>query len=147
MLTAERDRQEAMQRELIGKPANVASIKRLVPGDGCVFPADPATPEGLRAPLSPDNLSARFRRAAIRAGLSGVTPHWLRHTAISHAIAEGTSLADASRRAGHKSPAITAAIYTHAVGEGEKKAAMIGDRLLSPAPSAEREKIFPEGSN
>jgi integrase len=140
MLTAERDRQEADQKVLTGKPANVASIKRLVPSDGCVFPADPATPEGLRAPLRPDNLSARFRRAAIRAGLPGVTPHWLRHTAISHAIAEGASLADASRRAGHKNPAITAAIYTHAVGDGEKKAAIIGDKLLSCVTSAEEKR-------
>ena len=130
-----------MQRVVHSRPANVATLKRLVPSDGCVFPADPGTVEGLLAPCNPDNLSGRFRRAAIRAGLPHISPHWLRHTAISHAIAAGTSLADASRRAGHKSPAITAAIYTHAVGEGEKKAAAIGDSLLSPSSGAEVDQI------
>lgn len=63
--------------------------------------------------------------------------HWLRHTAISHALAGGTPLADVARRAGHANPAITAAIYTHAVSENERKAAMIGDSLLGPAKSAD----------
>lgn len=139
LFAAELERHEAMQRELM--PANVKPARRLVPPDACIFPADPSTADGLRSPCSPDNLSGRFRRAAIRAGLSLVSPHWLRHTAISHAIAAGTPLADASRRAGHKSPAITAAIYTHAVGEGEKKAAEIGDSLLAPSSVAAVEEI------
>jgi integrase len=141
LFAAEQERQEAIQRQLIGLPANVATTKRLVPGEGCVFPADPTTAQGLRSPCSPDSLSGRFRRAAIRAGLPHVSPHWLRHTAISHSLAEGTPLADASQRAGHKNPAITAAIYTHVVGEGEKKASAIGDRLLSPSAPAEIEQL------
>jgi hypothetical protein len=50
-------------------------------------------------------------------------------------------LADASKRAGHKNPAVTAAIYTHAVSDNERKAARIGDSLLGPAKSAEMEQI------
>jgi integrase len=46
-------------------------------------------------------------------------------------MAQGTTLADASKRAGHSNPAITAAIYTHAVDDGDKQAAAIGDSLLT----------------
>jgi len=128
-LASERERQERMQRELRGLDPAVRHIRTFLPADACVFPADVATEDALCAPVSPDRLAGQFRRAAGRAGLK-VSPHWLRHTAISHAIAEGTPLADASKRAGHKSPAVTAAIYTHAVGEGQSKAAAIGDSML-----------------
>lgn len=141
LFAAERERQEAVQRELLGRDPNVRDMKALVPPDACVFCADPATAEGLISPRNPNSLGRQFRRAAKRAGLPHVTPHWLRHTAISHAIAEGTSLADAAKRAGHKSPALTAAVYTHSVTEGEKKAALIGDSLLAPAKSADLEQI------
>ena len=132
MFNAERERQEGIQRTLHASDPKVRELT-LLPGEACVFCADPATAEGLRQPRAPDSLRAQFRRVAKLAGLPGVSPHWLRHTEISHAIAGGTPLADASRRAGHKSPAVTAAIYTHAVGEGERKAALIGDALLAPA--------------
>jgi integrase len=130
LFEAERRRQEATQRMLRGGDPKVRNIASLLPDDACLFCADPATPEGLRAPRSPDTLRCQFRRAAWLAGLRDVSAHWLRHTQISHGLAGGTPLADASRRAGHKSPAVTAAIYTHAVGEGERKAALIGDGLL-----------------
>lgn len=134
MFAAERERQEAIQRDLLGRDPNVRDLRSLVPADACVFCRDPSQ-EGLRTPRKPQALLWNFRRARERAGLpAAVSPHWLRHTAISHAIAEGTSLADVSRRAGHKNPAITAAIYTHAVSEGEQKAAAIGDSLLQLPP-------------
>jgi integrase len=132
MFAAERERQEALQRTLHANDPKVRELS-LLPADACIFCADPTTAEGLRQPRAPDALRAQFRKAAKLAGLPGVSPHWLRHTEISHAIAGGTPLADAARRAGHKSPAVTAAIYTHAVGEGERKAALIGDALLAPA--------------
>lgn len=141
LFVAHFERMEAMQRELRGLPGNVATARPVVPAEACVFCADPATAEGLRAPRSPHTIRAQFKRALARAGLpDNVSPHWLRHTAISHAIANGTPLADAAKRAGHKNPAITAAIYTHAVGDGEKKAAAIGDSLLTSGKSAEIEQ-------
>jgi integrase len=132
------ERMEAMQRQLRALPANVATAKALVPDDACMFCHDATTPDGLRLPRSPFSLSHQFKVAAKRAGLpSEVSGHWLRHTAISHALDEGTSLADASKRAGHSNPATTAAIYTHAVNEGDQRAAMIGDSLLGPHTVAE----------
>ncbi|HKU54870.1 MAG TPA: hypothetical protein VJP60_05865 [Rhizomicrobium sp.] len=46
-----------------------------------------------------------------------------------------------SKRAGHANLAITAAIYAHALGEGEMKAALIGDDLLLPAPITQDAKL------
>ena len=140
-LAIERERQEALQRELLGRDPNVRDMKSLLPEDACIFPADPTTAEGLRLPHNPKTFIAQFKRAAKRAGLPHVSPHWLRHTAISHALAAGATLADASKRAGHSNPAITAAIYLHTVSDGEKKAAQIGDSLLAPAKSADVEQI------
>ena len=141
LLAAERERQEVLQRAILGRDPKVRELKSLLPADACVFCADPGTVEGLCGPRDPQSIYDQFKRAAKRAGLECVSPHWLRHTAISHAIAEGTSLADVSRRAGHASPAITAAVYTHAVGDGERKAAAIGDSLLTAAKGAEVEQM------
>ena len=129
-------RQEAIYRELAGRDPNVKDMRSLVRPDMCVFCEDVATEAGRRSPLSPAAMYGRIKLAAKRAGLSAVSGHWGRHTAISHALAGGAPLADVSKRAGHANPAITAAIYAHAVGEGENKAAMIGDGLLAQAPAA-----------
>jgi hypothetical protein len=37
---------------------------------------------------------------------------------------------------------VTAAIYTHAVGEGEQKAAGIGDSLLAPGKRPDIEQLL-----
>jgi hypothetical protein len=41
--------------------------------------------------------------------------HDLRHTAVSSLLAAGIPLAEVSQLAGHASPAITSALYAHAV--------------------------------
>lgn len=78
-------------------------------------------------------MSARFVRGAARIGLKA-SPHWLRHTHLSHAIEAGLSLADTAARAGHSNVLTTARVYVHAVSESQSKAASIGDSLLAPAP-------------
>lgn len=140
LFVAERERQENVQRMILGRDPKVRDLRSLLPDDACVFPSDVTTAGGLHAPYVPKHMSQRFKTVAIRAGLPKVSPHYLRHAAISHAIAEGTPLADASKRAGHKNPAVTAAIYTHAVSENERKAAMIGDSLLRPEQPASSQR-------
>lgn len=54
-----------------------------------------------------------FRRACERAGLKGVTPYTLRHTAITWAVREGHSLALAGQLAGHKDPRTTMRYAKH----------------------------------
>jgi integrase len=134
MLAAERERQESYQTELLGRDPNLPRVRSLLPADACVFPVDPASPPvGLTQPADPHNMSARFVRAAARIGLKA-SPHWLRHTHLSHAIEGGLSLADTAARAGHSNVLTTARVYVHAVSESQGKAAAIGDSLLAPAP-------------
>jgi integrase len=137
MFAAERERQEAYQAELLGRDPAMPRIKSLLPADACVFPSDPATPNGLVTPYDPHNMSARFARVAARAGVKG-TAHGLRHTHISHAIEGGMSLADTATRAGHSTVLTTARTYVHAVSESQRRAAEIGDSLLAPAAPERR---------
>jgi integrase len=131
LFTVERERQEAYQAELLGQDPAVPRIKSLLPADACVFPQDPATPDGLVSPYDPVNMAARFRRVAVRAGVKA-HPHGLRHTHISHSIEGGLSLADTAARAGHSTVMTTARTYVHAVSESQRRAATIGDSLLAP---------------
>lgn len=52
-----------------------------------------------------------FDQAASRAGLAGLTPHELRHTAASLAIASGANVKDVQRMLGHASAAMTLDVY------------------------------------
>jgi integrase len=52
-----------------------------------------------------------FDRAAQAAGLTGLTPHELRHTAASLAVAEGANVKAVQRMLGHASAAMTLDVY------------------------------------
>ncbi|HEX8518378.1 MAG TPA: tyrosine-type recombinase/integrase, partial [Pseudonocardia sp.] len=54
-----------------------------------------------------------FDAAAVRAGVEGVTPHGLRHTAASLAIQAGATVVLVSRMLGHSSPTVTLNVYAH----------------------------------
>ena len=54
-----------------------------------------------------------FDDAAERAGLARVTPHALRHTAASLAIAAGATVVLVQRMLGHCSPSVTLNVYCH----------------------------------
>jgi integrase len=70
----------------------------------------------LGTPLLSGNLLRQFRRLLRLAGVPGhFRVHDLRHTAVSSLLAAGIPLAEVSQLAGHASPAITSALYTHAV--------------------------------
>jgi integrase len=78
------------------------------------------TPDAL-AFTSPDgaimrnrNFRARvFDAAAERAGLAGITPHGLRHTAASLAIQAGAPVTVVALMLGHANPSITLRVYAH----------------------------------
>lgn len=67
-----------------------------------------------------------FDRAAREAGLPGLTPHELRHTAASLAIASGASVKGVQSMLGHASATLTLDRYGH-LFEGELDA--VADRL------------------
>ena len=52
------------------------------------------------------------KRAAAKAGIAGVSPHWLRHAHGSHAIDRGASLPEVQNTPGHGNIATTAG-YLH----------------------------------
>lgn len=54
-----------------------------------------------------------FDPAARKAGLEGLTPHELRHTAASLAVASGAGLKAVQRLLGHASAAMTLDVYSH----------------------------------
>ncbi len=79
--------------------------------DGWIFasPRPGASGTGYR-----DRMSKPFRRAVIRAGLNSavVTPHVMRHTAITKLVKAGVDLATIQRISGHKSVEMVLR-YTH----------------------------------
>lgn len=54
---------------------------------------------------------AWFNRAATAAGITGLTPHELRHTAASLAVSAGANVLALSRMLGHANPSVTLDIY------------------------------------
>lgn len=73
------------------------------------------------APLDQDTFRERkFRPAVIKAGLGdrrfrghGVSPHWLRHTAITTMVRMGLAPMEVAAIAGHRDSRISESIYTH----------------------------------
>jgi integrase len=55
----------------------------------------------------------RFDNAAAKAGLPGVTPHTLRHTAGSLALASGASVVTVQKLLGHRNAQTTLNVYSH----------------------------------
>jgi integrase len=85
----------------------IAHVAGLGPGD-LVFQA----PEGgpLRASLFRRRI---FTPAVGAAGLGGLTPHGLRHTAVALWIAAGASPLEVATRAGHTSVVTVLNVYGH----------------------------------
>ncbi len=60
-----------------------------------------------------DWFALRFEKACAEVGLRGVTPHTLRHTAGSLALASGASVTTVQRLLGHQSAITTMNVYAH----------------------------------
>lgn len=77
--------------------------------DGLVFCSD--TGDYLRRAKSDEDAESWFARAVRAAGIRRLTPHDLRHTAASLAIASGANVKAVQRMLGHKSAAMTLDTY------------------------------------
>ena len=87
-----------------------------------------------------------FDRAAARAGVAGLTPHGLRHTAASLAIGEGANVKLVQRMLGHASAAMTLDVYADLFDSDHGD---LADRLdaavrLRAAPAAAPRDTVPE---
>jgi integrase len=100
---------------------DLASVLAGKGSDDLVFPSQTGTP------LRVQNFRrSQFDRAAAAAGLEGLVPHELRHTAASLAIASGASVKGVQSMLGHASAAMTLDRYGHLFG-GELDA--VADRM------------------
>jgi integrase len=63
--------------------------------------------------LPRDWFALRLEKACATAGLPGVSPHTLRHTAGSLALASRASVVTVQKLLGHQSPVMTISIYSH----------------------------------
>ncbi|NTU80721.1 MAG: site-specific integrase [Chloroflexales bacterium] len=70
-------------------------------------------------PIHISCLLDHFRQVLEKAGLPDIRFHDLRHTAATLMLADGVPLVTVSKILGHASPAITAAIYAHALDESK----------------------------
>lgn len=95
----------------------------------------------LGTPLRVQNVRRGwFDRAAVAAGVPGLTPHELRHTAASLAIASGGNYKVLQSMLGHGSAAMTLDLYGHLFGDdldtvAERLDAARADILLTQRPS------------
>lgn len=64
-----------------------------------------------------------FRAATVAAGLEGVSPHVLRHTAAVHMAEAGISMDEIAQYLGHSDTRITASTYARYSPEHLRKAA------------------------
>jgi len=94
--------------------------------DGLIF----TTPLGT--PVHPVAFGSTFAAIATRAGLSGVTPHVLRHTAASAILAAGVPPRDAAEALGH-SPAVLMRTYAHAMPGSRERVAAALERVIEEA--------------
>jgi integrase len=90
-------------------------------GDDLVF----AKPDG--SPISPDRLSAQWRRVTVSMALPAVTFHASRHTDASALIAAGLDIVTVSHRLGHGPPGITLGIFAHLFKDTDTAAAKAMD--------------------
>ena len=77
-------------------------------------PTEPLFTTVLGNRITKDNWRARVWKPALQAAkLTRVTPHDMRHTAISWAIADGADVKAVQRMAGHRSATVTLDVYGH----------------------------------
>lgn len=89
-----------------------------------VFPRDDG------AHYHPDSVRTLLRRACEAAGVPIVTPHSLRHTGATLAVAQGVPLHAVMRRLGHSNIGLTSSLYAHASPEADHAVAEALRRAL-----------------
>ena len=95
-------------------------------------------------PLRPGNWRRRVWDPALQAsGLEFLTPHDLRHTAASLAIASGASVKHVQRMLGHKDAAMTLNVYASLI---ENDLDAVSDRLDDAIQKARAASVRPAAS-
>jgi integrase len=114
-----------LPREAIGALRQQAAYRLAHGGGALVFASDSGQS------LTNGAIAWHMRRECERLALPRITPHGLRHLHASLLLAEGLPLPEVSRRLGHASPAITMAIYSHAIRDDSAAVEAIERALAS----------------
>jgi len=98
--------------------------------------------------LNPGNVTRRFKRALRRAGLPESTRQYdLRHGVATMLLEAGESVPTVAEYLGHTSPAVTMAVYAHAVpGAGKRAAQRLGAILRGARPAPETAPAAPSAA-
>ncbi len=80
--------------------------------------------------IHPERLSKWFDQAVKRATLPRLTFHGLRHSYVTMLLRAGQPLHVVAGRAGHSSPNVTSAVYSHVLPGDDEAAALAGARAL-----------------
>jgi len=73
----------------------------------------------------------QFDKAVSKVGLTGVTPHTLRHTAGSLALNTGASVVTVQKLLGHRNPTVTMNVYAHMLPDDFDNLAAAMDQALT----------------
>ena len=106
------------------------------PADGFIFTSELGTP--IRRTAFSDRV---WRRAVKRAGLSGVTPHSLRHFYASLLIRHGESVKTVQARLGHASAAETLDTYSHLWPDSDDRTRAAVDSVLGRVADSVRTDV------
>jgi integrase len=109
------------------KRTRVAAIQRALASGRPWSEEDLAFQSSGGGPIHRRAVELAMQALARRAGLplEGARPHLLRHAHASLLLTSGLGLAEVSRRLGHASPAITASVYSHALGKDHEAAELL----------------------
>lgn len=81
-------------------------------------------------PPTRSSLRSAFRATCRRAGVPYITIHGLRHQHVSLLAHAGVPVKVAQERVGHSTPVLTLSIYTHVLGDADRRSAEALDGLL-----------------
>ncbi|MCB0934358.1 MAG: tyrosine-type recombinase/integrase [Mycobacterium sp.] len=88
-------------------------------------------PDG--GPMAVGYLRVRFDKATAKLGLDGVTPHTLRHSAGSLALAAGASVVTVQKLLGHLNATTTMNVYSHQLPDDFDNLAAAMEQAISPS--------------
>ena len=116
--------------EPIAKRITAIQNKRLVSDvkdpDGIVF----LNSENRR--LDPKHVGSRLKELCKKAGIPAISPHKLRHTAATLALAETGDLHGVQKMLGHSQVSLTSDLYGHATAETLRSLTNAIDKALRP---------------
>jgi len=123
------DREIAVPNWLIDELRSLQS-RHLIEGvsdpDGIVFLTD------FGSRIDQKYISKYLHRACVDAGIKPVSPHKLRHTYATRALAKGLQLHDVQKALGHQQVALTANLYGHASIESSRRIAEVLGPVIDP---------------